>query len=375
MKRAIAIVTEKGGRTSHAAIVSRELGIPAVVGAEGATKKLKNDMIVSVDGKSGEVYKGSIKNETKALEGASKQQKPHRHFKTLTKIYVNLAEPEIASRVAKLDSDGIGLLRAEFMVAGIGTHPKEFIKNRQEHVYVQKLTTALLKFVKPFSPRPIVYRATDFKTNEYRHLKGGQHYEPHEENPMIGFRGASRYIADPHEFNLELQAIKKIWDMGYTNLHLMIPFVRVPWEIIQIKELVRKSGLLDYKGFRLLIMVEVPYCALNLEEFILKSLPVQGVNDLTMMLLGVDRDNQEVANVYDERNPMIIQVLEYIVSTAAKHGITSSICGQAASDYPDIVERLVKAGITSVSVNPDAVDRTRELIYHIEKKHLGSIKK
>jgi pyruvate,water dikinase len=377
MKRAIAIVTEKGGRTSHAAIVSRELGIPAVVGAEGATKKLKNDMIVSVDGKSGEVYKGSIKNETKALEGASKQQKPHRHFKTLTKIYVNLAEPEIASRVAKLDSDGIGLLRAEFMVAGIGTHPKEFIKNRQEHVYVQKLTTDLLKFVKPFSPRPIVYRATDFKTNEYRHLKGGQHYEPHEENPMIGFRGASRYIADPHEFNLELQAIKKIWDMGYTNLHLMIPFVRVPWEIIQIKELVRKSGLLDYKGFRLLIMVEVPYCALNLEEFI--KVGIDGVsigtNDLTMMLLGVDRDNQEVANVYDERNPMIIQVLEYIVSTAAKHGITSSICGQAASDYPDIVERLVKAGITSVSVNPDAVDRTRELIYHIEKKHLGSIKK
>ena len=377
MKRAVAIVTEKGGRTSHAAIVSRELGIPAVVGVEGATKKLKNQMIISVDGKAGEIYKGSVLSEMRAIAAKEKIAAPKHKYKTLTKVYVNLAEPEIASQVAKLDTDGIGLLRAEFMVAGIGTHPKEFIKHHQEHIYVKKLTTDLLKFVKPFSPRPIVYRATDFKTNEYRHLKGGQYYEPHEENPMIGFRGASRYIADPHEFQLELEAIKKIWDMGYTNLHLMIPFVRVPWEIIQIKEIVKKSGLLNYQGFRLLIMVEVPYCALNLEEFI--KVGISGVsigtNDLTMMLLGVDRDNQEVANVYDERNPAIVQVLEYIVSTATKYGITSSICGQAASDYPDIVERLVKAGITSVSVNPDAVDRTRELIYHIEKKHFDSIKK
>jgi len=377
MKRAIAIVTEKGGRTSHAAIVSRELGIPAVVGAEGATKVLKNDEIVSVDGKAGEIYKGSVLSETKKADAKKLEAAPKHHYKTLTKVYVNLAEPEIASQVAKLDTDGIGLLRAEFMVAGIGTHPKEFIKHHQENLYVQKLTTDLLKFVKPFAPRPIVYRATDFKTNEYRHLKGGAIYEPHEENPMIGFRGASRYIADPHEFNLELTAIKKIWDMGYSNLHLMIPFVRVPWEIIQIKELVRKSGLLSYPGFKLLIMVEVPYCALNLEEFL--KIGISGVsigtNDLTMMLLGVDRDNQEVANVYDERNPVIIQVLEYIVTTAVKYGVTSSICGQAASDYPDIVEKLVKAGITSVSVNPDAVDRTRELIYNIEKKHLGELKK
>lgn len=165
--------------------------------------------------------------------------------------------------------------------------------------------------------------------------------------------------------------------MGYTNLHLMIPFVRVPWEIIRIKHLVEKSGLLNRPGFKLLIMVEVPYCALNLEEFI--KVGIDGVsigtNDLTMMLLGVDRDNEEVANIYDERNPAIIRVLEYVVSTASKHGITSSICGQAASDYPDLVELLVKTGITSLSVNPDAVDRTRELVYHIEKKHFESIKK
>lgn len=377
MKRAGAIVTEKGGRTSHAAIVSRELGIPAVVGVDGATKKLKNGMIISVDGKAGEIFKGSILSEMKLSNEHAKDIKPIHKYKTLTKIYVNLAEPEKAQEISKMDTDGIGLLRAEFMIANIGTHPKEFIKNKKEHVYVQKLTKDLLKFVKPFSPRPVIYRATDFKTNEYRHLKGGSHYEPHEENPMIGFRGASRYIADPHEFNLELTAINKIWDMGYTNLHLMIPFVRVPWEIIRIKHLVEKSGLLNRPGFKLLIMVEVPYCALNLEEFI--KVGIDGVsigtNDLTMMLLGVDRDNEEVANIYDERNPAIIRVLEYVVSTASKHGITSSICGQAASDYPDLVELLVKTGITSLSVNPDAVDRTRELVYHIEKKHFESIKK
>jgi len=374
MKRAIAIVTEKGGRTSHAAIVSRELGIPAIVGVDRATKVLKPEMIVSVNGKTCEVFKGSIalpSNLHQHTPGKPQPEAPK--HKTLTKVYVNLAEPEAAEKVSKLDTDGIGLLRAEFMVAGIGTHPKEFIKNHQEHLYVQKLTAGMLKFVKPFAPRKVVYRATDFKTNEYKHLKGGAAWEPKEENPMIGFRGASRYIADPQEFNLELKAIKNIWDMGYTNLHLMIPFVRVPWELIKIRELVKASGLFSYPGFKLWIMVEVPYAALALEDFIKVGFDGVsiGTNDLTMMLLGVDRDNAEVADIYDERNPMIIQVLEYIVSTCAKHGITASICGQAASDFPEIVERLVKAGITSVSVNPDAVDRTRELIYSIEHKHLG----
>ncbi|MEN9328588.1 MAG: hypothetical protein RI947_1396 [Candidatus Parcubacteria bacterium] len=369
MKKASAIVTEKGGRTSHAAIVSRELGIPAVVGAEGATKILKNEMVVSVDGAAGEVYHGSI------LAGQAKHSKePEHHHKkihTLTKVYVNLAEPEQAEKVAKLDTDGIGLLRAEFMIAEIGVHPKEFIKQKKEHLFVKRLTHDLVKFVKPFSPRKVVYRATDFKTNEYKHLVGGKLYEPKEENPMIGFRGASRYVANPDVFKLELDAIKNVWDMGYTNLHLMIPFVRVPWELIKIKEIVRDHGLLDLPGFKLWIMVEVPACALQLEEFL--KVGVDGVsigtNDLTMMLLGVDRDNQEVANIYDERNPVVIQVLDYIVQTCAEYGVTCSICGQAASDYPEIVDKLVKSGITSVSVNPDAVDRTRELIYEIEKKH------
>lgn len=378
MKKAVAIITEKGGRTSHAAIVSRELGIPAVVGAEGATHILKNVKTVSVNGSSGEVFKGSILSEaSKHAVELLKVQSQKSKVKTLTKVYVNLAEPEKAAEVAKHDTDGIGLLRAEFMIAEIGTHPKEYIKEKKEHIFVQKLTDNLLKFVKPFNPRQVVYRATDFKTNEYRHLKGGARYEPHEENPMIGYRGASRYINDPYEFYLELKAIKNIWDMGYRNLHLMIPFVRVPWELIKIKEIVRKAGLLDFPDFKLWIMVEVPYCALNLEEFL--KVGIHGVsigtNDLTMMLLGVDRDNEHVSNIYDERNPMIIQILEYIVTTAVKYGVTASICGQAASDFPDIVERLVKAGITSVSVNPDAIERTRELIHGIERKQFDGLKK
>lgn len=372
MRRAAGIVTEKGGRTSHAAIVSRELGIPAVVGAEDATKKIKMDDVVSVNGQTGEIFKGSIlsKKTTTAEVKNSKTSGVEKHLKTLTKVYVNLAEPENAEKVSKLDVDGIGLLRAEFMIAEIGVHPKEFIREHKSKLFVRRLTNDLLKFVKPFSPRQIVYRATDFKTNEYRHLAGGKQYEPHEENPMIGFRGASRYIAWPDVFNLELEAIKNIWEMGYQNLHLMIPFVRTPWELIKIKSIIQEFGLLDIPGFKLWIMVEVPACALMLEEFIKVGFDGVsiGTNDLTMMLLGVDRDNEEINYIYDERNPVVVKTLEYIVSTCRDHGITCSICGQAASDYPELVEKLVQAGITSVSINPDAVDRTRELIYSIEKK-------
>lgn len=373
MKKAAAIVTEKGGRTSHAAIVSRELGIPAVVGAEGATKKIKDNMVVSVNGTTGDIFKGSIVTKAQLEKLEAKKHAEEKKIKTITKVYTNLAEPEIANETAKLDVDGVGLLRAEFMIAEIGTHPREFIKQKQQKLFVNKLTHGIEKFAKAFAPRPIVYRATDFKTNEYRHLKGGALYEPHEENPMIGYRGASRYIADPEVFSLELDALRNIWEKGYNNVHLMIPFVRVPWEMVRIREIIRDHGMLNYKGFKLWMMVEVPAAAIMLEEFI--DLGIDGVsigtNDLTMMLLGVDRDSADVSNIYDERHPAVVSVLEHIVETCADAGITCSICGQAASDYPEIVETLVRKGITSVSVNPDAVHRTRVLIHDIEKKIHG----
>ncbi len=375
MKKASAIVTETGGRTSHAAIVSRELGVPAIVGAKHATKKLRNEMVVSVDGKSGEIYKGSVftKSHFTPLNVRSIEEKSAKKLKTVTKVYVNLAEPEQAEKVSKLDVDGIGLLRAEFMIAGIGTHPKVFIRQKRQSEFVQELSHDLLKFVKAFVPRPVIYRATDFKTNEYKHLKGGAVYEPHEENPMLGFRGASRYIVNPDIFGLELEALTHIWDMGYQNLHLMIPFIRAPWELIKIKEIVGKYGLLQIPQFKLYIMVEVPSAALGLEEFL--RIGVDGVsigtNDLTMMLLGVDRDNAEVAYIYDERNQVVVNTLEHIVKICNKYNVPCSICGQAASDYPEIVEMLVRNGINSVSINPDAVTRTRQLIHEVEKKHYG----
>ncbi|MFA6016487.1 MAG: phosphoenolpyruvate synthase [Patescibacteria group bacterium] len=365
MKKAAAIVTEKGGRTSHAAIVSRELGIPAVVGAEGATKILKDGMVISVNGLTGDVFKGKAVASTSTTK-VVKTLKLH----TATNIYTNLAQPDQAAKVAKMHVDGIGLLRAEFVVAEIGEHPKQFIKEKKQDVFINRLSKELMRFVGPFSPRPVVYRATDFKTNEYRNLKGGKEFEPHEENPMLGFRGAYRYIANPEVFEMELAAIKKIWEKGYRNLHLMIPFVRVPWELIKIKQIVEKSGLLSYPEFKLWIMVEVPSCALNLEEFI--KIGIDGVsigtNDLTMMLLGVDRDSEEVSRVYDERTPVVLNVLEYIVKTCKKYGITCSMCGQAPSDYPEIAERMVKAGITSLSVTPDVIDRTRQIVFDAEKK-------
>jgi len=374
MKKASAIVTEKGGRTSHAATVSRELGIPAIVGAEGATTKIKNDMVISVNGTTGDVFKGSIITKTQLMKLEEKKHEDKKKIKTITKVYANLAEPEIAEKTSKLDVDGIGLLRAEFMIANIGTHPKEFIKQKQQKLFITKLSRDIEKFAKAFAPRPVVYRATDFKTNEYRHLKGGALYEPHEANPMIGYRGASRYISDPEVFSMELDALRNLWDKGYTNIHLMIPFVRVPWEMVRIREIIRDHGLLGYKGFKLWMMVEVPAAAIMLQEFI--DLGIDGVsigtNDLTMMLLGVDRDSSEVANIYDERHPAVVSILEHIVETCVDAGITCSICGQAASDYPEIVETLVRKGITSVSVTPDAVHRTRVLIHDIEKKIHGT---
>lgn len=363
MKKATAIVTDKGGRTSHAAIVSRELGIPAVVGTETATKVLKTDMQVSVVGDAGEVYEGRLKTEhtEKAVE--------HKKSKTITKVYVNLAEPQLAKEIAERDVDGIGLLRAEFMIADGGVHPREYIRQKNEKAFITKLTKNLLKFAEPFAPRQVVYRATDFKSNEYRHLKGGEKYEPKEENPMIGYRGASRYIVEEDIFAMELLAIKNVWEKGYRNLHLMIPFVRAPYELIKIKEIIAKYGLFDYPEFKLWIMVEVPSAAIMLDEFL--KLGVQGVsigtNDLTMMILGVDRDSEKVAGIYDERSPAVRMTLQHIVTTCKEHGVTCSICGQAASDYPDLVEELVKLGITSVSVNPDVADKTRDMIHKIEK--------
>ncbi len=368
MKKASAIVTDSGGPTSHAAIVSRELGIPAVVGTQDATKKLKNENIVTVDGTKGEVYEGGY-----ATAGA-KQTIVTKDLKTATKVYVNLAEPELADRNAARNVDGVGLLRAEFMMAGIGTHPKKMIKDGKRHEFIEHLATDIAKFCSAFSPRPVVYRASDFKTNEYRNLVGGKDYEPSEPNPMLGYRGAFRHIHDPEVFRLELEAIRIVRDkMGYKNLWIMIPFIRTVDELVKVKKIITDFGLHRSETFKLWMMVEIPSNVIELEKFI--EIGIDGVsigsNDLTMLVLGTDRDNFEVAHEFDEMNPAALWAFEETIRVANKHHVTTSMCGQAVSTYPELVKRLVGLGITSVSVSPDAIENTRKLIAHFEKELLN----
>lgn len=365
MKKATAIVTDQGGMTSHAAIVSREMGIPCVVGTKDGTKVLKDGNTVTVNGTSGEVFAGANTNVKQVLQvGKVLQEK---NIKTATKLYVNLAEPDRALEVSKMNVDGVGLLRAEFMIADIGIHPKEAIKRHTQHLFIDKMVKKLTVFCEAFSPRQVVYRATDFKTNEYRSLEGGKHWEPSESNPMLGFRGAFRYINDPEVFNLELQAIKEV-RKKFPNLQLMIPFVRSPDELRRVRRLVQAQELFDDPHFKFWMMVEIPVNIIMIEEFI--KVGIDGIsigsNDLTMLLQGTDRDNSTVATAFNEMSPEVLWAIKKVIKTCNKHGVTSSICGQAASSYNEMIEILVKAGITSISVNPDAITRVRKAIYDQE---------
>jgi pyruvate,water dikinase len=371
MKRAAAIVTDRGGRTCHAAIVSRELGIPGVVGAGEATTRLRNDQLVTVDGSQGKVYDGRAETRMAWAAQEKGRQAVMADSKTRTKVkvYVNLAEPDLADVVAARNVDGVGLLRAEFMIAEIGEHPQLAIDEGRSEEYIQKLTEGLRKFARAFDPRPVVYRTNDFKTNEYRNLRGGEKYEQFEENPMIGYRGASRYIRDVDIFRLELEAIKRV-RKDYPNLWVMIPFVRRPEGLAAVKEVMEREGLVRSQNFKLWMMAEVPSNVFILDRFI--DVGIDGIsigsNDLTQLILGIDRDNARFAAEFDERNEAVMLALEKLIKTARRRGITSSICGQAPSDYPDLAQKLVEWGITSISVNPDVIDKTRQIVAEAEAK-------
>jgi pyruvate,water dikinase len=245
------------------------------------------------------------------------------------------------------------------------------LKEGKGEEFTNKLAEDIRKFCDAFNPRPIIYRATDFKTNEYRSLQGGEEFEPEEPNPMLGYRGCYRYINDPEVFRLEVDAIKKVRnEYGYKNLHLMIPFVRTVDELVKVKHILNEFGLRRSATFKLLMMVEIPSNVLLLDEFL--DVGVDGVsigsNDLTMLILGTDRDNNEVAGEFDERNQAVMLALEHIVKTCKKHKVICGICGQAPSVYPEITEKLVEWGITSVSVSPDMIGHTRKVVYEIENK-------
>lgn len=374
MKRAAAIVTDQGGQTSHAAIVSRELGVPCVVGTSHATRRLKTNQLITVDAQNGKVYDGELKIKRTALKLPAGVKKV-RDMKTHTKVYVNLGEPELAPGVSQKYVDGVGLLRAEFIISEyIGVHPQLLIETGKRKLFIDKLAEGLEDFTRAFNPRPIIYRFTDFKTNEYRGLKGGDKYEPQEANPMIGFRGCHRYIKNSDVFEMELAAIKKVRDKaGYKNLHVMIPFVRTVEQLKAVKRIMSEHGVRRSANFKLFMMVEIPNNVLMLDEFI--DVGIDGVsigsNDLTMLTLGCDRDSEMVAEVYDERDPGVQKALEIIVRTCKRRGIACSICGQAPSIYPEITRNLVEWGATSVSVSPDMIDKTRLNVWEVEQQLKG----
>jgi len=376
MKKAIAIVTNSGGMTCHAAIVSREMGIPCVVGTKNCTTVLHEGQFITVDASRGIVYDGdygAVQDKRNVAEAQGPNVSPTSISVpvTGTKIYVNLAEVDLAEKTAKLPCDGVGLLRAEFMIGDIGEHPKKMIKEGRGKEFTDRLAEKLRVFTTAFYPRPVVYRATDFKTNEYRNLKGGEEYEPIEANPMMGYRGCGRYITEPEVFSLELAAIKKVREeYGMKNLWLMLPFVRRIGELRAIKELLKSHGMHHTRDFKLWIMVEVPSTVFLIDQFCDEGIDGVsiGSNDLTQLILGIDRDNATLAEGFDERNQAVLRAIERVVRVCAKKGVTCSICGQAPSVYPDFAERLVDFGITSMSVNPDAVERTRRVVASAESK-------
>ena len=364
MKRASAIVTDRGGRTCHAAIVSREMGLPCIVGTGNATVALSGVPLVTVNGADGKVHEGDVSVLLQPRPAVPTSTAP---VATRTKLYVNLADPDAAARVAGRDVDGVGLLRAEFMIAHLGEHPRSMLESGRGDEFSRRLAEELERFADAFSPRPVVYRFSDFKTNEYRNLKGGEAFEPHEENPMIGYRGCARYLAEPELFALEVDALR-IARRRFPNLWAMLPFVRTPSELRQVVVLLKEHGLERGPDFKLWMMAEVPSNVLLLDQFL--DIGVDGVsigsNDLTQLVLGVDRDNERLAESFDERDPAVQEAMRRIVEGCAERGVTVSICGQAPSVYPELARKLVEWGVTSVSVTPDMIEETRRNLHRAE---------
>jgi pyruvate,water dikinase len=390
MKKAVAIVTNRGGRTCHAAIVSRELGLPAVVGAGDATETLQNGQVVTVscaEGETGFVYDGAVGFEVDRVN-VENLARPR------TKIMMNVANPEEALRCSFIPNDGVGLAREEFIITNtVKIHPLALLDfetledgqvrseiqrltvgyDDKPQYYVDKLAQGVAMLAAAFHPKDVILRLSDFKTNEYANLIGGKPYEPVEENPMIGFRGASRYYDERYQrgFALECQAMKRVRDeMGLNNLKLMIPFCRTVDEGKKVLAEMEKHGLKRGEdGLEVYVMCEIPANVILADEFaeIFDGFSI-GSNDLTQLVLGVDRDSEIVAHVFDERNAAVKKMIASVIQTAKSTGTKIGICGQAPSDYPDFAQFLVEQGIDSISLTPDAVIRTTLAVLELERK-------
>jgi pyruvate,water dikinase len=379
MKRAAAIVTNRGGRTCHAAIIARELGIPAVVGTGEATRLLREGDPVTVscaEGDTGNVYAGLLEVEEINLSLDSMPKAP-------VKIAMNVGNPELAFEFQRLPNAGVGLARLEFIIARmIGVHPKAILnypnlpadlKRAVEKqsagypdpvsFYVEKIVEGVATLGAAFFPKPVIVRLSDFKSNEYSSLVGGTKYEPREENPMLGFRGAARYIAESFRdcFELECRALRKVRDeMGLTNVEIMVPFVRTLGEAQRVIELLKAHGLERGKnGLRIVMMCEIPANAVLADEFLqyFDGFSI-GSNDMTQLTLGLDRDSGIVAGEFDERDPAVKAMLHLAIQACRRAGKYVGICGQGPSDHPDLAQWLVSEGIESLSLNPDSVIET-----------------
>ncbi len=384
MKKAKAIVTDAGGMTCHASIVSRELGIPCIVGTKSrsveATTTIEDGMEITVDATNGIVYAGVVSDIVKPKEAAAPagtttvvaaEPAPI----TGTKIYMNLGNPDLAEKYGKLPCDGIGLMREEFIwTTFIHEHPLYLIEIGQADRVVNQLADGMRKVCQALAPRPVTLRLSDFKSSEYRNLKGGDAYEPQESSALLGWRGASRYY-DPkyiEAFKLELQAVRKVREeYGFKNLNIMVPFCRRVDEMERIVNIMAGEGLHRGPDFKVWLMAEIPSNIIMADQFnkFVDGYSI-GSNDLTMLIMGCDRDNETVAPLFDERNLAVKRAIRHLIAVAHKDGKTVSICGQAPSVYPDFAEFLVKSGIDSISVNPDAVVATRKHVAQIEQRIL-----
>lgn len=360
MKKAAAIITEQGGRVSQAAHVSREIGIPAIIGAQDATKILHSGTIVTVNGTTGEVYGGSV------------HSNPHNGISTATKLYVNITKPAHAETISREHVDGVGFLHSDVLQHEIGVHPQKLFNEGHENIYAEKLANQLESVCKSFAPRPVAFGFTDLQTSQLRLLDGGKLYEPVEPNPQIGYRGAYRLIHNARLFALELQAIKKIRNNNVNNIWMSVPFVRTIRELDEVKRMMAAAGLHRTPTLKLWMQVSTPANLISLDSFIMAGIDgiMIDMDTLVSLVLGADKQNSDIVKEFNPHDPAVLWLLEQAIKICHKHHTQVIIGGQTPSQYPALIEKLVHWGVTAISIEPNVIHTARKNIQDAEKSRI-----